>query len=335
MHGLDNLMDLLLHELDEALKTFDKRTTEIPIRSGFNYEKPSPGLVEWMPLHKKGEEVIIKVVGYHPRNPETHSLPTILSTISSYETSTGHLKGIVDGVLLTALRTGATSAIASKYLADSNSSVVGLIGCGAQSITQLHALSRLFEIQKVLIYDVDRSAMQTFGQRCEVFDITSNIIISDIAEIMSLSDIVCTATSINVGEGPLFNNVPIKKNIHINAVGSDFPGKIELPIDLLKNSLVVPDFLQQAVVEGECQQLEMADIGPDLVDLIQNQKGFAYAKSTSTVFDSTGWALEDQVVMDLFLDLASKFGIGSELVIENTSADAKNPYHYFLSSVQI
>jgi len=333
--GLNNLMDRLILELDEAIYGFDTKNTEIPIRSGFNYENDNPGLVEWMPLHKKGKEVTIKVVGYHPRNPVVHSLPTILSTISSYDTATGHLKGLVDGVLLTALRTGASSAVASKYLARPDSSTLGLIGCGAQSITQLHALSRIFDLKKVMLYDVDSEAIASFRNRSEMLDLEVEISQNSLAEIMKYCDIVCTSTSIDVGKGPLFENLATNPDIHINAVGSDFPGKTELPINLLKRSLVVPDFLSHALIEGECQQLEASDIGPDLVKLVQNRSDFEYAKTSSTVFDSTGWALEDQVVMDLFLDLAIEFGIGLELAIENTSADAKNPYHYFLKGVQV
>lgn len=333
--GLNKLMDRLIRDLERAILTFDHNITEIPIRSGFNYENENPGLVEWMPLHKKGKEVTIKIVGYHPRNPVVHSLPTILSTISSYDTATGHLKGLVDGVLLTALRTGATSAVASKYLAHPNSSTLGLIGCGAQSITQLHALSRIFDLKRVLLYDVDPQAIDTFRSRSEMLDLSIEISQASLGEIMKQSDIVCTSTSIDVGAGPLFNNLETNRSIHINAVGSDFPGKTELPINLLKNSFVVPDFLDQAVIEGECQQLKANEIGPDLVKLAQNQMDFEYAKEMSTVFDSTGWALEDQVVMDLFLELAEGFNIGMELEIENTSEDAKNPYHFMLKSIEI
>lgn len=333
--GLDELMDLLIANLNEAIYAFDSKNTEIPIRSGFNYETENPGLIEWMPLHKKGEEVIIKVVGYHPRNPEVRHLPTILSTISSYDTSTGHLKGLVDGVLLTALRTGATSAIASKYLAHADSSVLGLIGCGAQAVTQLHALSRTFDLKKVLAYDIDAETLDSFKERCGMLNITVEILKAPIEIIMKESDIVCTSTSIDVGKGPLFNYVDTNSKLHINAVGSDFPGKIELPVNLLKKCLVVPDFLEQALIEGECQQLEKNLIGPDLVQLVQNHGNFEDAINKRTVFDSTGWALEDQVVMDLFLELAEKFGVGKELEIENTSEDAKNPYHFLLKAINV
>lgn len=333
--GLNELMDLLISNLTKAIATYDSREIEIPIRSGFNYEGENPGLVEWMPLHKKGEEVTIKVVGYHPRNPDHFRLPTILSTISSYDTATGHLKGITDGVLLTALRTGATSAIASRYLADPNSSTLGLIGCGAQSVTQLHAISRVFELKRVLINDIDSEAIATFKDRCEMLNLSAEIVQAPVVQILKESDIVCTSTSVDVGKGPLFSNSETNTRLHINAVGSDFPGKIELPLALLQQSVVIPDFLEQAMIEGECQQLKKHEIGPDLINLLQNSSDFEEFKEKRTVFDSTGWALEDQVVMDLFLELANKFNVGIELEIENTSVDAKNPYHFFLKTVEV
>ena len=94
-----------------------------------------------MPLYNQGEKVLIKVVGYHPSNPSEHNLPTIISTISEYDTKSGHLCALIDGVLPTAIRTGAASAIASEMLANSESLTLGLIGCGAQG---RYATSRSF-----------------------------------------------------------------------------------------------------------------------------------------------------------------------------------------------
>jgi ornithine cyclodeaminase/alanine dehydrogenase-like protein (mu-crystallin family) len=288
-----------------------------------------------MPIYKTGEEVVIKVVGYHPNNPEKFKLPTILSTISSYDTKTGHLKGLVDGVLLTALRTGAASAMATKYLAHPKSSVLGLIGCGAQSITQLHAISRLFPITKVLIYDTDLEAVKSFENRSSLLGLDVEVSQKEIEDILKESDIICTATSIEVGEGPLFETYTSKPHLHINALGSDFPGKIELPVSLLKNSFVCPDFNEQAKIEGECQQLSDDEIGSDLYSVIQNFDDYKHLKNELTVFDSTGWALEDQVVMDLFLDLAKEFNIGTEVSLENISDDVKNPYHFLYNSITV
>lgn len=336
-YGLNNIMDKLINVLEREILAYDAKETVIPKRSGFNYEKPYSGLVEWMPVYSKEKEVVIKVVGYHPQNPIHFDLPTILSTISNYDTSTGHLNGVVDGVLLTALRTGAASAIASKYMAAPESSVLGLIGCGAQAVTQLHAISRIFDINKVVYFDIDKNTSANFKNRCALLtqDMDIEFVNAEIPEILRVSDILCTATSIDVAKGPLFSsNLPVNPELHINAVGSDFPGKIELPLALLKESFVCPDFKEQAQIEGECQQLESEDIGPELEALVKAPESYGSVKEQLSVFDSTGWALEDSVVMNLFMEVADELGIGTELVIENILTDAKNPYQFLVEKIE-
>lgn len=325
-YGLNQIMDALIERLERAISSFDSAQIITPARSGFHYDAPESGLVEWMPLYINGKQVTIKVVGYHPANPRKFNLPTIMSTISAYDTSTGHLLGIMDGVLPTALRTGAATAVASKYLAHPESSTLGIIGCGAQAVTQIHALSRIFNLKEILIYDTDTKAVDSLSARCQVLDLEATFIASPIDRIVSEADILVTATSIDVGAGPLFSGLPSKNHLHINAVGSDFPGKTELPLDFLQNSLVCPDFHAQAIVEGECQQLDANQIGPDLVTLIQNQQTYNEVPLQRTVFDSTGWALEDQIVLELFLEYAHVQNLGLEIELENMSGDVSNPY---------
>lgn len=327
--GIDEIMDELIDRMATAFKAYDPDQTIIPIRSGFNYQQPQQGLIEWMPLFNKvGHEVVVKMVGYHPNNPDTFQLPTIVSTISCYDTKTGHLKGIMDGVFLTALRTGAASAIASKVLAYANSSTLGLIGCGAQSVTQLHAISRVFKIKKILFYDKDEATQNSFIERSAMLNLDVEFIPMPIEKIVALSDIITTATSIEVGEGPLFEATNHKEWLHINAVGSDFPGKTELPISFLKKSFVSPDFLEQALKEGECQRLENTDIGPEFFECIQHPEKYKSVQNKTTVFDSTGLPLEDQVVMNLFLEYANTMKLGQQLSIEIIPENAKSPYEF-------
>jgi ornithine cyclodeaminase/alanine dehydrogenase-like protein (mu-crystallin family) len=287
-----------------------------------------------MPIYQSGSDIVIKLVGYHPNNPVKYKIPTIASTISSYNTSKGHLQGLMDGVLPTALRTGAASAVATKYLAHSSSSILGLIGCGAQSVTQMHAVSRVLPIEKVLIFDMDSDSQSTFKNRIESLDIKCQIIDSTIEEIVKECDVICSQTSVGIGEGPLFKEASTKSHLHINAVGSDFPGKVELPVDLLKNAIVCPDFLEQALQEGECQQLLKGYIGPELYQVIQYPLQHETYRNQVSVFDSTGWALEDMVVFNLFMDLARKYDVGEYIQIEYAPDDAKNPYEFLKVEVQ-
>jgi ornithine cyclodeaminase/alanine dehydrogenase-like protein (mu-crystallin family) len=156
---------------------------------------------------------------------------------------------------------------------------------------------------------------------------------ADPVKVVEEADLLVTATTVEVGSRPLFEKQATKPYLHINAVGSDFPGKIELPLDLLKKSIICPDFTEQAKLEGECQSLEPDEIGPDWVKIIQNPAQYHHLKSKLTVFDSTGWPLEDLVLMDLLLEYADTLGLGSALDLELISNDAKNPYHFMKHSV--
>ena len=151
--------------MEVDLRDYDAEQTRIPIRDGFHYTEPTVGLIEWMPLLQLGHMATIKIVGYHPNNPTDRNMPTILSTIGQFDARTGHLIGIVDGTFVTALRTGAASALASNVLASPQSKTLGLIGAGAQAVTQYHALSRSFEFDDVLIFDTDPGVSATFSDR--------------------------------------------------------------------------------------------------------------------------------------------------------------------------
>jgi len=326
--GLDALMDEMIASLTVAIESFDASRTHVRARDGFHYQEPDIGLLEWMPVMHTAQSTTIKVVGYHPSNPTKRSLPTILSTISVFDTATGHMTGLADGTFLTALRTGAASAIASRVLARPTSRVLGLIGCGAQSITQLHAIVRTFPIDQVLIFDADEHNVDTFAQRAaEILPLSVDIKPATVESLMESSDIVCTSTSVGIGEGPLFDDLATKPWLHINAVGSDFPGKVELPLSLLRRSLVVPDVPEQAVKEGECQQLAHDEIGPALAEIVADPGRFVPAQEDLTVFDSTGWALGDQVAMQLLLRHATALDVGIELRLEDIGEDPLDPYH--------
>ncbi len=327
--GLDALMDDMIDRITTAVREYDGTKTFVRPRDGFHYSEPDIGLLEWMPVMHTAEMTTIKVVGYHPTNPTKRNLPTILSTVSAYETETGHLAGLADGTFLTALRTGAASAVASRILARPESRILGLVGCGAQSITQMHAMLRTFAIEQVLICDRDEATTASFAERAaSVLPPGIDLRVAPLDLLMQSADIVCTSTSIGIGEGPLFSDLPTKPWLHINAVGSDFPGKVELPRSFLTQSLVCPDHLDQAMKEGECQQLAAGEIGPSLAELVTEAEAFHDARMRTTVFDSTGWALEDRVGIQMLLDYANEFGLGLLIELEDIGDDPLNPYHF-------
>ena len=327
--GFDRLMDVTISGIRDALRDFDPAAYSIPVRSGFTYDDENgKGLLEWMPVLRYGDRVVIKLVGYHPDNPQQFALPTILSTIVTFDTCSGHARSIVDGTFLTSLRTGAASAVASSVLASPDSRVLGLIGAGAQAVAQLHALSREFPLEKVLIHDIDMATCNSFARRAGCTGLDIPVDVRTLDDVLHDADIVCTSTSMDVGAGPLFEDRALRNHVHFNAVGSDFPGKFELPIALLRRSLVCPDFIDQAILEGECQQLDREDIGPDLPTLVREAGKFIGNRDSMTVFDSTGWALEDLVTAEIIAMLGTELDCGTVVDLQCIADDPKNPYGF-------
>ena len=328
--GLDRLMDELIDELTTTLRTFDADRIQVPVRDGFEYTEPEVGLIEWMPAMETGHGTTIKIVGYHPSNPDKRRLPTILSTALSFDTATGHLTSIIDGTFPTALRTGAASAVASRILAKPDASVLGLVGCGAQALAQLHALARLFALEQVLVYDIDPDTSSSFAERARSLAIDGlSIRAAPLETVVQSSHILCTATTVAVGAGPVIPDTDTHPSLHVNAVGSDFPGKRELPEGLLRRSFICPDFRSQAEKEGECQFLDSDEIGPDLAELVQHEYRYTQYQNALTVFDSTGWALEDHVVVAVLAAHGRRLGVGSTIRLESAPPDPKNPYGLF------
>jgi ornithine cyclodeaminase/alanine dehydrogenase-like protein (mu-crystallin family) len=327
--GIDRLMDEMIDALEATCLRFDPSEYSVPARSGFSYDDDQcPGLLEWMPVIRYGDRVVIKLVGYHPNNPKDLNLPTVLSTIVTFDTTCGLATSFIDGTFLTSMRTGAASALASSVLANPFSSTLGLIGAGAQAVTQLHALSRKFSFERIILHDIDVQTCNNFARRAAAAGLDIPVEVSSMEDVVCHADILCTSTSIDVGDGPLFESLTVRDSAHINAVGSDFPGKHELPADLLRMSLVCPDFREQAIHEGECQKLERDEIGPELFELVQQRGFYESYNSSLTVFDSTGWALEDLVASELLIRLGRELGLGTETDIQCISTDPKNPYGF-------
>ncbi|MDH4144337.1 MAG: ornithine cyclodeaminase family protein [Acidimicrobiia bacterium] len=325
--GVEGTLDELIERLRDALGAHDPATVRTPARAGFHYERPALGLLEWMPAMELGRVIGVKTVGYHPANPTGRGLPSIVASTALYDPGTGALVALVDATLLTALRTGAASAIATDILARPGPTVLGVIGCGAQAVAQVHAISRVRPLEAVLVHDSDPEVAASFARRTAFLDRPVHVLAGDDRQrLLAESDVLCTATSVDVGAGPVVADGEHKPWLHVNAIGADFPGKCELPRSLLARALVCPDVVEQCRAEGELQQLDGQRCGPDLPTLVQQRERYEPCRDSLTVFDSTGWAVEDLVAAELAIELAGRFRIGQRFELHAPGADPHDPY---------
>ncbi|GAA0583840.1 ornithine cyclodeaminase family protein [Kribbella sandramycini] len=323
--GRDALLRRLIETLEAGFTDLGHgRLTESPMRTGFTRSGAIPGVIETMPHREPGLGVTVKTVSYSPRNVDDHHLPTILGTVTRIDDNTGRLIALTDGVLLTALRTGAASAVATRRLAHPDARVVGLIGTGAQAVTQLHGLSQVLDIERVLVFDTEPLHAKSFLARAAFLGLEIEQAAPE--QILAESDVICTATSVPVGAGPVFPDGAHKPHLHINSIGADEIGKTELPASLLRRALVCVDHREQARNEGECQQLAEDEIGPSLAYLCAHPEEWAHHRESLTVFDSTGVAFEDHLALDVLMSAAEELGLGTKIAIECHPDDVLDPY---------
>ena len=247
----------------------------------------------------------MKWVNVHPQNPSL-GLPSIMAILVYNDPETGYPLAIMDATEITAYRTGAAAAVASKYLARPDSHTIGVIGAGFQAHTQILAHAELFNPISINAFDVSKAAIDRLVCSFPQFSVR-NCSIQEAAA----SDIVCTLTP---SRSPIIKKEWIIAGTHINAVGADAPGKQELDPSILKEAIVVVDNLKQASTSGEINVpikkriYSMREVYGTLAELIVGKKRGRTDNSAITVFDSTGIAVEDIAVAKLLFDKAQQTG---------------------------
>ncbi len=248
-----------------------------------------------MPAYIAGMKTCgIKWVNVHPRNNK-YDLPSVMALIILNDVHTGFPLAVMDGTHITNMRTGAAGGLAAKYLANRDSSSVGLIGCGVQARFQLMALRELFSINKVSLYDsnvvrLNSLALAFKGMKFAIRKCSS------VAECVREQDIVVTTTP---SRKPIIKSEWISPGTHINAIGADAAGKEELFPGLLKKAAIFVDDRVQAIHSGEInipmrkKIIKPSDIKATLGEVIARRKSGRSSADEITIFDSTGLAIQD------------------------------------------
>ena len=158
---------LTMAEIIAALETTFKEKgagrTEMPPKPGIH---PGGGdnFIHAMPAYIPAmQSAGVKWVSGFPENFKK-GLPYIAGLLIFNDTATGMPLAVMDCIWITAMRTGAATALSAKFLARPESSTVGVLGCGVQGRTNVEALKVLFPLQKVRAYDVDAEVVRKYAQ---------------------------------------------------------------------------------------------------------------------------------------------------------------------------
>ena len=269
---------------------------------------PGGASMFFMPGYVQGQRGVTvkaaRVNADHPKN----SLPTVLLTIYVYDAVSGLQVAEVEADWLTAVRTAASTAVATDFLAKKNVKVLGIFGSGQEATTHILTLKLVRDFEKVLVYSRDNTRREAFAARTSR-DTGIRVEAADSSvQVAKESDVMVTATTSSV---PVFDGRLVRKGSHVNAIGGATPDGREVDSALVRRSKVVVDSRAQAVTtygdivipirEKAIRELEITELG----DLLIGQVKMPTSERDLTLFKAGGLAVLDAMVTNFILDLTA------------------------------
>ena len=242
--------------------------------------------------------IVAKLNTNFARNRAESDLPTIQGLIVVFDGANGRPLAVLDSIDITIKRTAAASAVAAKYLARPDSSVLTICGCGQQAAAQLSAISAVFPLKRIFAFDSDHGAAENFAKQASG---DLNLAIEparDLSAALSVSHVCVTCTTATEF---FIAREAVAPGTFIAAVGADDSHKQEIDPTLMASARVVADSLDQCCTIGDTHHaiaaglMRREDVYAELSEIVAGQKPGRSGAHEITIFDSTGMALEDAV----------------------------------------
>ena len=303
--------------VERGFTEFGEGSVEMPQRPVI-FVPENDGLAAFMPALVRGMGALsIKTVTAFKSNVKK-GLPTILGTVTLLDPETGVPLSIMDGGYLTAVRTGAASGVATKYLAREDAHIAAIFSAGVQARTQLEAICTVRDINQVRVFDVDHAQAERFAEEMGGHGpIPADIeVVGSPREALDGAHIVVAATT---SPSPVFDGDDLSPGAHINGVGSHAPGVRELDTKTLVRSKIVCDSVEACLVEAgdllipiEEGALSESDIHGGLAEVIGGKLPGRQTDEEITLFKSVGLAFQDAVAAQHTYRQAKILGLGME-----------------------
>jgi thiomorpholine-carboxylate dehydrogenase len=279
--------DDLIDAMERALAEFSRGEVLQPVRSVLTIEERAR-YVGLMPA-VVGDVMGLKFVTFYPANAGT-GRHTHHATIVLYTTQTGEPLAVMDGRVITEMRTAAVSAAVTRRLAPKTCRVLALLGSGVQAQAHLAALRTVRAFSEVRVWSRTAEHARRFAREHGV------TAVDEAEAAVRDADVVVTATA---AREPILRGVWLKAGAHVNAVGSSRPDSRELDDEAMTNVVVV-DSREAAEAEAGDVILARAPVYAEVGEIFAGIA--AVAPSATTVFKSVGLAVEDVAAARLVIE---------------------------------
>ena len=246
-------------------------------------------------------------------NPRRWGLPTIQGTIVLADATNGTPLAIMDSGSVTALRTGAATAVAAKFLARPDARTATIVGCGVQGELQLAAITTVLPLQRILLVDIDHARAEDLAARAGAKHGVRVEPTKELRAALQESDVCVTCTT---SRRAFLGASDVAPGTFVAAVGADNPEKQELEPTLLASATLVVDVLDQCAEIGELHHalragvLTRERVHGELADVVVGRRPGRTSPEEITIFDSSGTALQDVAAAIAVFEKASASGRG-------------------------
>lgn len=269
-------MESLIPAMEKALIDFSAGKVVQPVRSVIPVDPPG-GFMGIMPALSEG--LGLKVVTFYPPNAE-RGLPTHMATIFLVDPETGAPLAMMDGRLITEMRTAAVSAVATKLLGPADAKILAILGSGVQARSHIEALRLVRRFEEIRVWSPTKAHADQFAKEVGARSTSGE-------DAVNGADVVVVATN---SKTPVLRGAWLKPGCHVNAIGACRPDWRELADDAMRSVLFV-DSREAAMQESGDIILSGAKIYAELGEALAG-KVPARADET-TIFKSLGMAVED------------------------------------------
>jgi ornithine cyclodeaminase/alanine dehydrogenase-like protein (mu-crystallin family) len=270
-------MDDLIPAMEQALIEFSTGKVTQPVRSIIKIDPPG-GFFGLMPALAP-EGLGIKLVTFYPPNAERR-LPTHMAMIVLFDRDTGTPLAVMDGRLITEMRTAAVSAVATNLLTSSDATTLAILGSGVQAQSHIDALRLVRPFDDIRVWSRTREHAEKFANEVGGKAMSPE-------EAARGADVIVTVTSSTT---PVLKGEWLKAGCHVNAVGACRPDWRELDDGAMSNDVFV-DSTAAALQESGDVILSGASIHGELGGALAGKINFDPEKIT--IFKSLGMAIED------------------------------------------
>lgn len=308
-------MPSAINAMEIAFSELSKGNVNSPVRISMNLKNSDSGAL-FMPVYYPVKDLVgLKSVTIHKNNP-SKNLPMIQAMYNIFDSETGRPIAIMDGELLTSMRTGAASGLATDLLSPKNSKVAVIFGAGVQAEKQIEGICAVRELDEIYIFNHNRDRAEALIKKLTAkINVRLKLLPND--ELLKEADIICTATSSSLS---VFNHINLKKKVHINGIGSYKPDMCEIPAETILASKLYVDSKEACLAEaGDIIQpinqniITKNHIYAEIGEVVSGIKEGRVLEDGITVFKSVGNAVQDIAAAALILEKAEKLNIGTEI----------------------